>query len=156
MSTLTRRAVAAFLLACGAWAALAPPVVLAAEEKPLSPETILEKKFEGKATVEFTVGEVYLDSKSWSIEDFKSASLRIVPKAAGGKFLGQVSVIVSRETVNRLKQLGIEDLAEHFRGKVLRVSGTVEALVWLRSGPHYTIQINSLDQIEAIRKRMCW
>jgi hypothetical protein len=116
----------------------------------------LEKKFEGKATVEFTVGEVYLDSKSWSIEDFKSASLRIVPKAAGGKFLGQVSVIVSRETVNRLKQLGIEDLAEHFRGKVLRVSGTVEALVWLRSGPHYTIQINSLDQIEAIRKRMCW
>src|SRR6266540_4092031 len=56
MLTLTRREVAALLLACGAWAVTGPPVALAAEEKPLTPETIVAKKFEGKATVEFQVG----------------------------------------------------------------------------------------------------
>jgi hypothetical protein len=151
MSTLTRRAVAAFLVVFGASAVVGQPVARGCEESPLSPETIVEKKFEGKATVEFTVGEVYLESKSWSVEDFKSAALRIVPKPTEGKVQGQVSVIVSRKTANRLKQLGIEDPNVYFRGKVLRVSGTVE-VEWHRAGPEYRIQVNSLDQIEAIRK----
>ena len=73
-----------------------------------------------------------------------------MPKATEGKVQGQVSVIVSRKTANRLKQLGIEDPNVYFRGKVLRVSGTVE-VEWHRAGPEYSLQVNSLDQIEAIR-----
>jgi len=151
MSALTRRAVTAFLLVFGASAVMGQPVARGCEESPLSPETIVEKKFEGKATVEFTVEEVYLMPRSWSVEDNKSAPLRIVPKSAGSKVQGQVSVIVSRETAYRLNKLGIEDPDQHFRGKMLRVSGTVE-VEWHRAGPEYRIQVNSLDQIKAIRK----
>ena len=149
MFTLTRRDGAAFLLCCVAWAVASPPVALAAEENPLSPEAIVDKNFEGKATVEFSVGEVYLMPSSWTTAAFKSAPLRIVTKAVGNK--GQVSLIVSRETANRLKSLGIENPDEHFRGKMLRVSGTVERLSG-NSGLEYRIQVNSLDQLEAIRK----
>jgi hypothetical protein len=151
MFTLTRRVVAAFLLVFGASAVMGQPVARGCDQSPLSHETIVMKNFEGKATVEFTVGEACLMPSSWTTAAFKSAPLLIVPKATGEKFQGQVSVIVSRETANRLKQLGIEDPDVYFRGKVLRVSGTVEGFLH-RSGKDYCIQVNSLDQIEAIRK----
>jgi hypothetical protein len=149
MLNRTRREVAAFLLTCGAWALIGQLVAHAAEESPLSAEMIVEKKFEDKTTVQFSVGKVYLMPSSWTTAAIKSAPLRIVPKAAGDN--SQVSVIVSRETANRLKRLGIENPDEHFRGKVLRVSGTVERLSG-SSGPEYRIQVTSLDQLEAIRK----
>jgi hypothetical protein len=124
----------------------------AAEESPLSPEMIVEKDFRGKATVEFPVGEVYLNVDGWSAsghDGWKAVPLRIVPKAEGEK--GKVEVLVSGKTVTRLNRLGIEDPAQHFLGKVLRVSGTVERVV-KRSGTVYRIQVNSLDQLEDIRK----
>jgi hypothetical protein len=110
----------------------------------------VKTQFVGKATVEFTVGELYLMPSGWSSAAFKLAPLRVVPNAAAGD-KGQVSVIVSRDTLDRLKRLGIEDLYGHFYGKVLRVSGTVE-LIQGSSGTEYRIRVNSLDQLEAIRK----
>jgi len=150
MFRLTRREVVALLLACGTWAVTGLPDALAGEEMPLSPETIVEKKFEGKATVEFQVGEVglMLTSRATSLDE--SLPLHIAPKAAGKKGV-QVYVLVSWETATRLKRLGIEDPAEHFRGKLLRVSGTVERLSG-SSGTAYRIQVNSLDQLEAVRR----
>ena len=150
MLTLTRREVAAFLLACGALAVTGPPVALAAEEKPLSPETIVAKKFEGKATVEFLVGEAGLMLTSRGTRPDESEPLLITPKTAGKK-AGKVYVLVSWEAATRLKQLGIENPSEHFRGKVVRVSCTVERLEG-SSGPEYRIQVTTLDQFEVIRK----
>ena len=150
MFTLARRTVVAFLLACGAWAGT--PVAHAAEEKPLSPETIVEKNFTGKAIVEFSVGEVYLQPSSWAVSSdqrWEAVPLRIVSKGDATK--NRVAVFVSGETTIRLKRLGIENPAEHFRGKVLRVSGTVES-VPTRAGPEYSIRVNSLDQLQSIRK----
>ena len=152
MFILKPRAVAAVLLACGVWAVTGAPAALAAEENPLSSESIVEKNFEGKATVEFSVGEAYLRPTNWAAESdgrWEAVPLRLVPKADATK--ERVMVLVSGETTARLKRLGIEDPAGHFRGKVLRVSGTVERFQ-TRAGPKYRIQVNSLDQLEAIRK----
>ncbi|HEY7315872.1 MAG TPA: hypothetical protein VH643_41465 [Gemmataceae bacterium] len=151
MFALTLRAVAVLLLACGTWAVTGTPA-LAVNENPLSPETIVEKSFTGKATVEFLVGEVYLKHSSWAASAhrrWKAVPLRIVPKADATK--ERVMVLLSGEITARLKRLGIENPSEHFRGKVLRVSGTVECFQ-TRAGPEYRIQVNSLDQLEAIRK----
>jgi hypothetical protein len=152
MFTLTLRAVAAVLLACGALAGACPPAALAADDKPLGAETIVEKQFAGRATVEFTVGEVYLMPSSWAAsadDEWGSVPLRLVAKAAGKT--DPVYVLVSGQTVARLRQLGIEEPAEHFRGKVVRVSGTVERWV-KRAGTEYRLPVNSLDQLEFIRK----
>jgi hypothetical protein len=149
MFTLTHRTVVAVLLACAAPGA---PAARAAEEKPLSPETIVAKDFEGKATIEFAVGEVHLQPASWAASSdggWKVVPLLVEPKADAAK--GRVTVLVSGETAVRLKQLGIESPAEHLSGKVLRVSGTVERIP-TRSGPRYRLQVNGLDQLEAIRK----
>jgi hypothetical protein len=153
--TFTRREIVAFVLACGAWGLTGSPVSLAADESPLSPETIEAKDFQGKATIEFLVGHVALLPTSWTDEGWKSVSLLVAPEiwreVGDQRVLNRTHVVVSRETIARLKQLGIEDPAEHFSGKVLRVSGTVERVSG-SSVPEYRIQVNSLDQLEAIRK----
>jgi hypothetical protein len=152
MLTLMRREVAAVLLAGVASAALGAPVTLPPVEKPLSPETIVEKDFTGKATVEFTVGEVTLRPTSWSITadaHWRAVPMTIVAKAADMKI--RVGVLLAGEVVERLRRLGIDNPTEHFQGKVLRVSGTVEHF-WIRSGLEYRIQVNSLDQLEEVRK----
>jgi hypothetical protein len=113
------------------------------------------KDFQGKATIEFLVGHVALLPTSWTDEGWKSASLLVAPEiwreVGNQRVPNRTHVIVSRETIDRLKQLGIEDPAKHFRGKVLRVSGTVERLS-VSPVPEYRIQVNSLDQLGAIRK----
>jgi len=63
---------------------------------------------------------------------------------------GRVSVLVSGDVIHRLWQLGIEDPEEHFRGKILRVSGTIQRIE-NRAGPEYRLEINNLNQLEAIR-----
>jgi len=146
MFSPTRRAVALSLLACVA------PAASAAEEKPLSAETIIEKNFEGKATVEFTVAEVYLKPASWAVSSdhhWKAVPLQVVAKDTATT--PRVLVLVSGEVAARLKQLGVEDPAGHFRGKVLRVSGTV-VRSQRRDGPEYRISVSSLEQLEAIHK----
>jgi hypothetical protein len=131
---------------------VAAPAAGAADEAPLSPETIVAKDFVGKATVELSVGEVYLQISSWAAEAhdrWKAVPLRIVPK--GDAVRGRVMVLLSGETTARLRALGIATPAQHFLGKVLRVSGTVERFQ-TRAGLEYRIQVNSLDQLEAVRK----
>ena len=133
-------------------------ITYAAEEKPLTPETVVAKKFEGKATVEFPVGAVDRMLTGRIQLDGETDPLHITDN--GG---GRVSVVVSWEVATRLKRLGIEDPAEHFRGKVVRVSGTVERFeggfgpIYLTDrlvepGPEYRIQVTGLDQLEVIRK----
>jgi hypothetical protein len=153
MFALTRRAVVAVLLVCGTSAVARPPAALAADDKLLSAETIVEKQFKGKATVEFSVEEVHsMPTNPWSREsdgEWKAVPLRLTAKAAGKT--DHVYVFVSGQTVARLRQLGIEEPEEHFHGKVVRVSGTVEPFV-KRAGTEYRIQVNSLDQLEVVRK----
>jgi hypothetical protein len=123
-----------------------PPMTPAAVENPLSPQMIVAKKITGKATVEFAVGEVRL-IPSWS-----ETSLQIIPKDFAKKELsqGRVAVLVSGDVIHRLWQLGIEDVQEHFRGKVLRVSGTIQRIV-KRPGTEYRLEVANLNQVEAIR-----
>ncbi len=124
------------------------------QQKPLTPEAILENKFESKATVEFLVDEVRtvnIDSTFMpGLSHAQIIKVKISEAKEGHEFL----VIVSRETATRLLQLGIEDPAEHFRGKRMRVSGTVER-VTPPSAPAksiYKIHVTSLDQLENIRQ----
>ncbi|MDA0589863.1 MAG: hypothetical protein O2820_06370 [Planctomycetota bacterium] len=124
------------------------------KEKPLSPETILKDQFEGKATVELEVGEVHtLNIDSIFVPDVSHAQI-IKAKIPGAKVGQEVLVTVSREVATRILKLGIEDPAEHFRGKILRVSGTVEPVKKLStpSAMVYRIQVTNLDQLESIRK----
>jgi hypothetical protein len=156
MFSLSRRGVAAILLALAAVAVLGSRLARAADEekeKPLSPETIFEKQFEGPARVEFEVAEVHtLNIDSVFVPDV-SHDLVIkakTPAAAPPEFL----VVGKRVVATRLLKLGIADPAEHFRGKVLRVSGTVELIKRPSTPPAlvYRILVTNLDQLENIRK----
>ena len=125
---------------------------LAEEKKALSAETILEKKVEGKATVEFLVGEVHtLNIDALFVPDVSHAQ---IIKAKVSKEGHEFWVIVSREIATRLLRLGVVDPAEHFRGKLMRVSGTVERVAppSLPSTTVYKLHVTSLDQLESIRK----
>jgi len=156
MLSVTRREVVALLSASAVAAALGMPVAGAAEEKkekPLSAETLLETKFTGKATVEFLVGEVAtVNIDALFVAGVSHAQIvkAMLPRVKDGQ---EFCVVVSRETATRLLRLGIDDPAEHFRGKVLRVSGTVERVERaLPSGTLYKIHATSLEQLESIRK----
>ncbi|MCY2967130.1 MAG: hypothetical protein NT069_26415 [Planctomycetota bacterium] len=157
MFSASRRAVNARLLANSVVAVVCFSLACAADEKreqPLTPETILETKFEGKATVELQVGEVRtINIDSVFVPDVSHVQV-IQAKIAGAKIGQELVVTVSREIATRLLKLGIEDPAEHFRGKILRVSGTVEQIK-RPSTPTamvYRIQVTNLDQLESIRK----
>jgi hypothetical protein len=124
------------------------------KEVPLSPEAIVERQFEGKATVELQVGEVHtLNIDALFVPDVSHDQIitaRIPEAKTGDEFV----VIVKREVATRMLQLGIEDPAEHFQGKILRVSGTVERLK-RPSTPLvqvYRILVTDLDQLQSVRK----
>jgi hypothetical protein len=157
MFSASRRAVIASLLANSVVAVVGLSLARAADEKrekPITPETILKTKFEGKATVELQVGEVRtLNIDSVFVADVSHAQI-IQAKIAGAKIGQEVVVTVSREIATRLLKLGIEDPAEHFRGKILRVSGTVEQIKRpsTPTAMAYRIQVTNLDQLESIRK----
>jgi DNA/RNA endonuclease YhcR with UshA esterase domain len=92
-------------------------VALAADDKPLGPVEA-RKKVGKKITVEMTVkaakdrlekrGEIYLDSE----EDFKDEK--------------NFAVVITKKGAESLKKAGIDDPAGHFKGKKIRVSGTVK------------------------------
>jgi hypothetical protein len=150
MSSLTRREVVGLVSAGVVAAVVGLPAAGVTEEKPLTPETIVEKKVEGRATVEFQVEDVGLILTSRATLTDESEPLHLAPKTAD-KTAGSVSVLVSWQVATRLKRLGIENPAKHFRGKIVRVSGVVERLMG-STGPEYRIQVTSLDQFEIIRK----
>jgi hypothetical protein len=151
MIAVTRRMVFGLITAGAAAATFGQPVARAADEKPLTPEAIVAGGFTGRAVVEFTVGEVAAIRTGRSMLVDESLSLHIVA-ASAGKQKSAVYVLVSWETATRLKQLGIEDPAEHFRGKTVRVSGALER--HMRSSvSEYYIKVTSLDQFKVIRKQ---
>jgi hypothetical protein len=150
MPSLTRREVVGLVSADVVADVVGLPAAGPAEEMPLTPETIVEKKVEGRATVEFQVEDVGLILTSRATSAEESEPLHLAPKTADRK-AGRVSVLVSWEVATRLKRLGIENPAKHFRGKIVRVSGIVERLTG-SAGPEYRIQVTTLDQFEIIRK----
>ncbi len=155
MFSPSRRAVSLFAVVVVA--VVGSPLARAADEKrekPLSPESILENKFEGKATVELEVDKVRtLNIDSVFVPDVSHVQI-IKAKIPGAKTGQEFLVIVRRKVATRLLMLGIADPAAHFRGKILRVSGTVEQIK-RRSTPSalvYRIVVTNLDQLERIRK----
>jgi hypothetical protein len=96
---------------------LAVPVVEAAkEDKPLTPAEAI-KMVNKEVTVEMIVRssknalaqrhEIYLDSE----ENFRDEK--------------NLAVVITEEGAGKFKEAGIDDPAEHFRGKTIRVTGTV-------------------------------
>src|SRR5260370_32444107 len=150
MFTIARRAGPAFLLICAAGAMTGPPVALAAVENPLSPQMIVEKNITGKATIEFTVGKVYLPRPSCD-GSWKAMPMGIVPKLGDDALFRKVYVYVSEKVTARLIQLGIENPAEHFRGKILRLCGMITRYE-TRAGPDYPLEDNDLVHLQVIRK----
>jgi DNA/RNA endonuclease YhcR with UshA esterase domain len=96
---------------------LHPALTLADEDKPLGPVEA-RKEVGKKITVEMTVkaakdrlekrGEIYLDAE----ENFKD------PK--------NFAVIITKAGAAKFKEAGIDSLADHFRGKLIRAKGTVK------------------------------
>ena len=157
MSTPAPRIVAATLLTGIAWMVAGPADAIGCgAPRPLSPEAVVKRNITGRATIEFTVGEVILRPASWAVsadDGWKAVPLTILPKDAKTKdseaLFNQFSVLVSGKVSARLRQLGIE--SRHFQGKVLRVSGIVRRME-KRAGPVYQLEINNLDQVEFIRQ----
>ena len=145
----------------------------AVADVPLTPEAILKKHFEGEATVEFTAGKSAQLFEGLSLKRGESASLYLAPKVAG-KTGSRVYVIVHWTVATRLRQLGIDDPAAHFRDKLIRVTGAVTQLAGMNvpgertlyttdggyksetitggRDPEYYVVVKSLDQIKLVRK----
>ena len=91
--------------------------LVAAADRPLTPVEA-RKKVGESITVEMTVaaaknrlenrGEIYLDSE----ENFKDRK--------------NFAVVITRTGAEKYKDAGIDDPAEHFRGKKIRATGTVK------------------------------
>jgi DNA/RNA endonuclease YhcR with UshA esterase domain len=92
-------------------------VFLPAEDKALTPVEA-RKKVDAKITVEMTVqaakdrlekrGEIYLDAET----DFHDEK--------------NFAVVITKAGAAKLKEAGIDDPAEHFKGKKIRATGTVK------------------------------
>lgn len=124
-------------LSSGVFLVLVPAVLLAQEVKTISPDEAIASVGKSKVVVEFTVqstknaladrGIIYLDSE----QDFKSE-----------KNLG---IAISTLAVDQYKAKGIDDPADYFRGKRIRVTGVVMRFERLPYLP-----VLSADQIELI------
>jgi DNA/RNA endonuclease YhcR with UshA esterase domain len=129
------RSAFAFSLALAATA-----VLLAAEDpRPLTPAEAI-KRVNEKVTVQMEVkaaknrlekrGEIYLDSE----EDFRDK-----------KNLG---VVVTRAGAAGFKKAGIDDPAEHFKGRTIRVTGTV-----ILKDERPRIEVDDPRQVRAVEKQ---
>ena len=156
MLSVTRRDAVRFLTAGAIAVAAGPQIAHSAEEKPLTPEVIVAKKFQGQATVELAVSSVERMTTGRLNSD--ECPIHITDKSCG------VAVVVDWPVTIRLMQLGITNIVEHFRGQVIEVSGTVEYFeggfgpinfagrAVVDKGPEYRIVMTSLEQFKAIRK----
>lgn len=114
-------------------------VVLAAEKKPLGPVEA-RKKVGKEVTVEMEVktakdrlekrGEIYLDAD----EDFK-----------GDK---NFAVVITKKGAASLKDAGIADPADHFRGKTVRAKGEVKEV-----GGVPRVEIDDAKQIRVVERK---
>jgi DNA/RNA endonuclease YhcR with UshA esterase domain len=113
--------------------------VAADDGKPLSPVEA-RKQVGNKVTVEMEVkaakdrlekrGEIYLDAD----EDFKSEK--------------NFAVVITRAGAASLKRTGIDDPAEHFRGKTIRATGTVREV---EKVPR--IEVDEASQVKVVDKK---
>ena len=127
-----------WMVACGV-ALVVAVVAGGAEDKPLSPADAI-KKVNEKVTVEMLVkasknriekrGEIYLDSE----EDFHD------PKNLG--------VVITKAGAAKFADAGVKDPAAHFKGKTIRVTGTV---IVKEKRPR--IEIEDTKQIEVVAPR---
>jgi DNA/RNA endonuclease YhcR with UshA esterase domain len=93
-----------------------PIVATTTEDKPLSPAEAI-KMVDKKVTVQMVVRssknalagrhEIYLDSE----EDFRDEK--------------NLAVVITEDGADKFKDAGIDDPAQHFRGKTIRVTGKV-------------------------------
>jgi hypothetical protein len=124
--------VCAFVLAVAA-------VARGLEDKPLSPADAI-KKVNEKVTVEMLVkasknriekrGEIYLDSE----EDFQD------PKNLG--------IVITKAGAAKFAEAGVKEPAAHFKGKTIRVTGTV---IVKEKRPR--IEVDDPKQIEVVAPR---
>lgn len=119
---------------------LALPVVEAVEEgKPLTPEEAI-KRVDKQVTVQMVVRssknalekrhEIYLDSEA----DFRDEK--------------NLAVVVTEEGAGKFKDAGIDDPAEHFRGKTIRVTGKV-----IRKDDRPRIEIDDPKDIRIVEQK---
>jgi hypothetical protein len=130
---MTRRLVTVLFL----FAAITLGLPGSTADKPLSPEEARAKIGES-VTVQMTVraakdrlekrGEIYLDSE----EDFRD----------GKNF----AVVITRAGAAKLKETGIPDPAEHFRGKTIRAIGMVKEVEMVPR-----IEVNDAKQIHVVK-----
>ena len=116
-----------------------PLVAADKEDKPLSPAEAI-KIVDKQVTVQMVVRssknalskrhEIYLDSE----EDFRDEK--------------NLAVVITEEGAGKLKDAGIDDPAEHFRGKTIRVTGTV-----IRKDDRPRIEISDPKNIRAIESK---
>jgi len=109
------------------------------DERPL---TAIEArlKLNEKVYVELTIraaknrldkrGEIYLDSE----EDFHDEK--------------NLAIVINREGAAEYRRQGVEDPAEHFRGKKLRVRGTVTSVDDVRR-----IEVSDPKQVELVKEK---
>lgn len=110
------------------------PRLARGDDKPLSP-TEARQRLGEQVLVEMEVrvakdrlekrGEIYLDSE----EDFRDDK--------------NLAAVITRTGAESLRNQGITDPAEHFRGKKIRVKGTVKEVDNVRR-----IEIDAADQIQ--------
>lgn len=114
---------------------LSAGVVLAQDAAPLTPADAA-KKVDQKVTVELTVKSVggktavYLNSE----DDFKSDK--------------NFTVFVPAKAVEKFKAAKIDDVAAHFKGKTVRVTGTVTLFK-----EKAQIKVEGPDQIKIVEKK---
>jgi hypothetical protein len=124
-----------WMVACTVLCAVAS-AVSATEDKPLSPVDAI-KKVNEKVTVMMVVkasknrlekrGEIYLDSE----EDFHD------PKNLG--------IVITKAGAAKLAEAGVKEPASHFKGKTIRVTGTV-----IIKEKRLRIEVDDPKQIEIV------
>ena len=129
-----RRITICVLLICG----VAVVKISADETKPLAPAEAI-KKVNEKVTVEMVVkasknrlekrGEIYLDSE----QDFRDEK--------------NLAIVITKTAAPRFKEAGIADPAAHFKGKTIRVQGTV-----ILKDDRPRIEVDEPKQIRIVEK----
>ena len=129
-----------YVSGCVVAVCLAVPIVQAdKEEKPITPAEAI-KMVNKEVTVEMVVRssknalahrhEIYLDSE----ENFRDEK--------------NLAVVITEDGAGKFKDSGVEDPAEHFRGKTIRVTGTVT-----RKDDRPRIEISDPKAIKLIEKK---
>jgi hypothetical protein len=154
---------AGLLVVLGFGTAALPPAALAQEkhaqaqknDKVVTPEQVIKEKPKETVQVEFRVADVGRILAQVKKGEEIEPPLQLFAEdneMALRKVDDSFSVVVLGKAVRHLKRVGIEDPTEHFRGKVVRLTGTVRVMPRTK-GTGYELWVERLDQIEAVKKQ---